>query len=376
MLIGILQLSVSAVDIGGVEYTPVLASRLSVATVGGVKANVTDGAVEFITSLDDTSDWVQNSGEGSVASYTYCGVYIDMPAGATCAKIASDWNNSQVMEEHAADNAFLQGGKYQDWIPVGNCSFDEFSLFAGGREYIVLIEWYSDAEYQNCVGRDYLKITRNIAEEEESKPIERTEVDAERLSIGADQGNVKLNGKEIVLPCAGFEGDSVVLNVTAPEGAATVQTNSGRVNVVDGKASVAVDVTSAAGIANIEWINANNEAIGFESISYTVSTAHSLTHVEAVKPTYTAEGNKEYWKCEWCGKLFADAEGTKEITDKDSLVIAKLEKEDTDKDTSSEAPKTGDNNNVFLWISVLAVLCVAGTAGIIVYSKSKKEYDR
>ena len=48
---------------------------------------------------------------------------------------------------------------------------------------------------------------------------------------------------------------------------------------------------------------------------------HNLTRVEAVAATYTEAGNSEYWYCEVCGEYFSDAEGTKPIADKTSVVI-------------------------------------------------------
>ena len=50
---------------------------------------------------------------------------------------------------------------------------------------------------------------------------------------------------------------------------------------------------------------------------------HTLQKVDAVAPTCTAEGNIEYRKCSGCGKFFSDAAGSKEITDKASVVLAK-----------------------------------------------------
>ena len=43
--------------------------------------------------------------------------------------------------------------------------------------------------------------------------------------------------------------------------------------------------------------------------------AHDTTHVPAAAPTCGADGTKEHWKCNTCGKLFSDAEGQTEITD-------------------------------------------------------------
>lgn len=49
----------------------------------------------------------------------------------------------------------------------------------------------------------------------------------------------------------------------------------------------------------------------------------NLQHFPAVAATTDAEGNKEYWYCGGCGKYFADAAATKEITRADT-VTAKL----------------------------------------------------
>ncbi|MBQ7638715.1 MAG: S8 family serine peptidase [Clostridia bacterium] len=54
------------------------------------------------------------------------------------------------------------------------------------------------------------------------------------------------------------------------------------------------------------------------------AAGHKLEKVEAVAPTADKEGNIEYYKCSECGKLFADAEGTKELK-AEEVVIAKLD---------------------------------------------------
>ena len=47
---------------------------------------------------------------------------------------------------------------------------------------------------------------------------------------------------------------------------------------------------------------------------------HELTHVPAVAPTPAKPGNIEYWLCEACGKYFADADATQEITEADTYL--------------------------------------------------------
>ena len=47
---------------------------------------------------------------------------------------------------------------------------------------------------------------------------------------------------------------------------------------------------------------------------------HSLSKVEAKKPTHKVTGNTEHYKCENCGALFLDAEGTQPATSDDVLL--------------------------------------------------------
>ena len=47
---------------------------------------------------------------------------------------------------------------------------------------------------------------------------------------------------------------------------------------------------------------------------------HDLTKVPAVEPTYTSDGNIEYFKCTTCGKLFKDSGAATEITLNDTVI--------------------------------------------------------
>lgn len=86
------------------------------------------------------------------------------------------------------------------------------------------------------------------------------------------------------------------------------------------------------------------------SVEYTISKAvlpedapkcrHNLDKVTAAAATEVQEGNKEYYICKDCGKLFEDAQGMFEIT-KESTVIPKLEKNSQVSETPkpTETPK-------------------------------------
>lgn len=51
---------------------------------------------------------------------------------------------------------------------------------------------------------------------------------------------------------------------------------------------------------------------------------HLIGHVSAVEPTAQAEGNTEYWECDRCGLVFADA-GLAQVIEKSDTVLPKLE---------------------------------------------------
>ena len=48
---------------------------------------------------------------------------------------------------------------------------------------------------------------------------------------------------------------------------------------------------------------------------------HKLTKVAAADADCTTAGKEQHYICDGCGKIFSDSKGTKEITDKDSLII-------------------------------------------------------
>ena len=90
----------------------------------------------------------------------------------------------------------------------------------------------------------------------------------------------------------------------------------------------------------------------------------NLVSFPAKAATTDAEGNIEYWRCESCGKYFADSAGTKEITAKDT-VTGKLP-------SDKKSPQTGDGNSFTLWI---ALLFISGSVFTAFTVKRKKSYQ-
>lgn len=61
---------------------------------------------------------------------------------------------------------------------------------------------------------------------------------------------------------------------------------------------------------------------GTETFTDGKAAGHKLTKTEAQAATCTAEGNKEYWTCEVCGKTFSDEEGKTEIELSETVIPA------------------------------------------------------
>lgn len=86
---------------------------------------------------------------------------------------------------------------------------------------------------------------------------------------------------------------------------------------------------------------------------------HMMTHFPAQAPTLTRDGNIAYWKCERCGRYFADENGMEEIS-AESVVRARLEK-----DPGGGAVATGDTADAFAYLAWAGIF--AGTALIVFF---------
>ena len=139
-------------------------------------------------------------------------------------------------------------------------------------------------------------------------------------------------------------------------------------------------------------------------ITAALGHTHTLTKVEAKAPTCTEDGNKAYYVCSGCGKLYEDATGSAEITtdetvdkatghqyewviDKEATATENGSKHEeckvchdkkdaveipaTDPSTNPDPPVTGDNSMMGLWIALLFVSGF-GVVTTTVYGKKRK----
>ena len=114
---------------------------------------------------------------------------------------------------------------------------------------------------------------------------------------------------------------------------------------------------------------------------------HTLEEIAEKEATHLTPGNIRYYSCDYCGRIYEDAAGTRELSPEETM-IEKLpdhtpdgssddsekhedgQQADTGNNDSSNAPKTGDHNNYLVWLALLAV-SGAGLTGNVIYRRKK-----
>lgn len=152
-------------------------------------------------------------------------------------------------------------------------------------------------------------------------------------AYGSDSREFTLNiDKPVVIPVTGVKLDktsltlqetgSDTLTVTVePDNATSKNVNweSSDTSIATVDASGKVTAISA-GSATITVAAADGSGV---SASCSVTVTHgNMVHTPKKDATCTADGNKEYWTCGTCGKIFSDAEGKTEIALSDTVIPA------------------------------------------------------
>ena len=109
--------------------------------------------------------------------------------------------------------------------------------------------------------------------------------------------------------------------------------------------------------------------------TYNMSMHEGLQSVAAKAATRTDEGNIEYWYCKDCDRYYIKQDGLVEI-EKSQTVVAKITdttsladtcKDDNTETVKKQAPDTGDNKHVFVWLLMFVIGGAA--AGLTVKGK-------
>lgn len=145
----------------------------------------------------------------------------------------------------------------------------------------------------------------------------------------------------------GWECNSAFVLYVTGEGYRDAATTAQRITITDGTKLISPNDASR-GYVFVGDFNIYN-VDGTWTTTAPAEHTHALTKVDAVEATKEHDGNIEYYVCD-CGKLFADAEGTVEITLADTVV--------------KYNPETGETG---IFAAVVALLCSA--VGLIAVRK-------
>lgn len=130
----------------------------------------------------------------------------------------------------------------------------------------------------------------------------------------------------------------------------------------------------------------NNGSFQYDNGTFTC-VPHTLEETAEKEATHLTPGNIRYYSCDYCGRIYEDAAGTRELSPEETM-IEKLpdhtpdgssdesekdedgQQADTGKNDSEDAPQTGEHNNYLMWLALLAV-SGAGLTGNVIYRRKK-----
>lgn len=147
-----------------------------------------------------------------------------------------------------------------------------------------------------------------------------------------------LDHTEVELPAK--DATCTETGLTAGKKCSTCGTTTVAQIVIGAKGHTEVDLPAKDATCTETGLTAGKKCstCGTTTIAQTVVAAkgHTLKKIPAVAATYFSPGNIEHHTCTVCGKLFADAEGAKEVTLKDVTLAQLVKIEDTTADVSTD----------------------------------------
>ena len=174
----------------------------------------------------------------------------------------------------------------------------------------------------------------------------------------------------------------------------------------DGVLTVGIDEKETT--IGVKAISKGDTSVRFSMLVTIIDHTHSITLVPKTPETCTTDGNKEHYKCNVCGDLFADARGVNVLTEEQVKIPAEHEygdlvpkQEPTCKQTGMQAhykcsvcnkyfdesktekivaeltiPVNPNAHDFGAWIEKVPATCVAtGTKGHKACNKCNKHYD-
>lgn len=260
--------------------------------------------------------------------------YDGIERGAAGENIAAGYKSaSAVNEAWREDDKSYSGQGHRRNMLSGNFNCVGIGhVYYNGYHY-----WVEEFAYRNSVNT-------NATTANNSKQIEPVEVLLSNIgnlwiSLDSDSYNVSLGNSVSVKMDS---GSSVVLEIKNnwPNGEAPIAdipqfgvSDSSIASYSDGKL-----VGIKAGKTNL--------TVGVSDLIFELSAVlnvHDLEKIEAVNATYTKAGNKKYYKCKTCNKLFSDAKCENETTIKEITIPMLQKKSQTITGVKSSYIKTYGN---------------------------------
>ena len=97
---------------------------------------------------------------------------------------------------------------------------------------------------------------------------------------------------------------------------------------------------------------------------------HDLKHTAAKAPGIYARGNTEYWQCKACGKYFADANGTKTISQSDTVIPPRGRTAESGSENGKSSPGTFDAG-----IGVYGLTAVTSLTGLALLRRKRRDEE-
>ena len=97
---------------------------------------------------------------------------------------------------------------------------------------------------------------------------------------------------------------------------------------------------------------------------------HDLKHTATKAPGIYARGNTEYWQCKACGKYFADANGTKTISQSDTVIPPRGRTAESGSENGKSSPGTFDAG-----IGVYGVTAVTSLTGLALLRRKRRDEE-
>lgn len=182
------------------------------------------------------------------------------------------------------------------------------------------------------------------------------------LNVGVHAPYTVYVGDEVIE--SSHEGE--MLTFTLPEGDNQITIIGTHQHVYDQYATNILNIKEWAGCGhnNVYYVSCVCGENGTETFTDGEVKGHTLKAVKAVEATDTQDGNIAYWRCTKCGKLFADAEGTQELTEAEIIIP----------NTAAEAQKKLIITVVCIAAGVLILGC-GGVALVLILKKRKAAGD-